>query len=236
VDGRLWRRSPGTAAHPTGSSGSSAPPRRPPRLAARPGAAGARATSAHPLSGESRCLRPACPCQRLAVAWRGARPCPDLPAPRPCPPSPNVWPFGRSGPAAADLGGPPGLALHPHGLGQHPRQRRERGRELGVHSGQAASSRFGGEAPRLCTRIKNGVASRPLRLHGPAPHPVGLRCQAAHDVTPSLARGHAERRRSGACPQQALILDPCPLAPRRAGSAAHAPNPEHANTPAAPQN
>jgi hypothetical protein len=102
-----------------------------------------------------------------------------------------------------------------------PRTRTRAGRPLRPGSIVEVRGRHLGFA----TRIKNGMASRPLRLHGPAPHPVGLRCQAAHDVAPSLARGHAERRRSGACPQQALILDPYPLAPRRAGSAAHAPNP-----------
>jgi hypothetical protein len=39
-----------------------------------------------------------------------------------------------------------------------------------------------------------------------------------------------------ACSQQAVILDPCPLAPRRAGSVAHARNLGPANAPAAPQN
>jgi hypothetical protein len=66
--------------------------------------------------------------------------------------------------------------------------------------------------------------------------PVGQRCQAAHDVAPSLARGHAERRRSGACSQQALILDPRPLAPWKGRVCGSCPEPGTGKRPAAPQN
>ena len=120
----------------------------------------------------------------------------------------TVWPSGPR----ADLGWPRGLALHPHGLGQHPRQTPESGREPGIHSSEAAPSRFGGGTSaghqyqeRQCqpavTTPRSGAA------------PVGLRCQAAHDVAPSLARGHAERHRSGPVPSRpsSSTLAPSPL-------------------------
>src|SRR6266545_7759368 len=61
--------------------------------------------------------------------------------------SPHGWAFHAPG----RYWRAPGLALHPHGLGQHPRQRRERARvRLADGSGDAAS-RGSGEAPRLAT-------------------------------------------------------------------------------------
>jgi hypothetical protein len=121
----------------------------------------------------------------------------------------TVWPSGPR----ADLGWPRGLALHPHGLGQHPRpnarKRTRTGHPLQRSSTVEVRGRYLGWPPV----IKNGSASRPLRLHGPALPPVGLRCQAAHDVAPSLARGHAERHRSGPVPSRpsSSTLAPSPL-------------------------
>src|SRR6266508_4192976 len=71
-------------------------------------------------------------------------------------------------------------------------------------------TRFGG-GTSACHITKNARASRPLRLEGAAPPRPVLRWRPAHDVAPSFARGHAERRRSGTCSQQA---HPRPSPPR----------------------
>jgi hypothetical protein len=139
-----------------------------------------------------------------------------------------------SGPRA-DLGWPRGLASIPHGLGQHPRQRQEA--DANRASTPAKQHRRGrGRYLGWPPVIKNGSASRLLRL-GSGAAPVGPRCQWLHTTWPREARpGPRGAASLWACSQQAVILDPCPLAPRRAGSAAHALNPEPANAPAAPQN
>jgi hypothetical protein len=90
-------------------------------------------------------------------------------------------------------------------------------------SGDAAS-RGSGEAPRLATSPRTVWPAGRYGWRVRPPRPV-LRWRPAHDVAPSFARGHAERRRSGACSQQALILDPRPLAPWKAGSVGRARNP-----------
>src|SRR6266545_4014981 len=93
-------------------------------------------------------------------------------------------------------------------------------------------TRFGG-GTSACHITKNAMAGRPLRLEGAAPPRPVLRWRPAHDVAPSFARGHAERRRSGTCSQQALILAPRPLEGRVCGSC---PALEPVNAPAATQN
>jgi hypothetical protein len=143
----------------------------------------------------------------------------------------TVWPSGPR----ADLGWPRGLALHPHGLGQHPRQnarkRTRTGHPLRPGSIVEVRGRYLGGPPV----IKNGSASRPLRLHGPA-LPRSACAARLHTTWPRASPGAT---RSGV----ALGLFPAgrhprplPLAPRRAGSLAHARNLGPANAPAAPQN
>jgi hypothetical protein len=137
----------------------------------------------------------------------------------------RAWRAPRAGPPSSWFG---------HGLGQHPRQRRESARVLRT-ARRSSITRFGG-GTSVATRIKNGSASRPLRLDGQALPRSALRCQAAHAVAPSFTRGHAERRRSGACSQQALILDPRPLAPWKGRACGSCPEPGPVNAPAATQN
>jgi hypothetical protein len=124
----------------------------------------------------------------------------------------TIWPSGPR----ADLGWPRGLALHPHGLGQHPRQTPESGREPGIHSSEAAPSRFGGGTSAGHQLSRTAVPA------GRYDSTVG-RC-LGRPALPGCTRRGPEPRPGPrgaaslwACSQQAVILDPCPLAPRREG-------------------
>jgi hypothetical protein len=143
----------------------------------------------------------------------------------------TVWPSGPR----ADLGWPRGLALHPHGLGQHPRQTPESGREPGIHSSEAAPSRFGGgtSAGHQLSRTAVPAGRYDSTVRRCPGRPALPGCTRRGPEPRPGPRGAASL---WACSQQAVILDPCPLAPRRAGSATHARNPGPANAPAAPQN
>jgi hypothetical protein len=120
----------------------------------------------------------------------------------------TVWPSGPR----ADLGWPRGLALHPHGLGQHPRHAENA--DANRASTPAKQHRRGsGEVPRLATSYQERQCQPAVTTPRSGAAPVGLRCQAAHDVAPSLARGHAERHRSGPVPSRpsSSTLAPSPL-------------------------
>jgi hypothetical protein len=56
--------------------------------------------------------------------------------------------------------------------------------------------------------------------------PPVLRWRPAHDVAPSFARGHAERRRSGPVPSRPSSSTLAPSPPGRAGSVGRALNPD----------
>jgi hypothetical protein len=128
-----------------------------------------------------------------------------------------------------------GAGLHPHGLGQHPRQTPESGREPGIHSSEAAPSRFGGgtSAGHQLSRTAVPAGRYDSTVRRCPGRPALPGCTRRGPEPRPGPRGAASL---WACSQQAVILDPCPLAPRRAGSVAHARNLGPANAPAAPQN
>ncbi len=121
--------------------------------------------------------------------------------------SPHGWAFHAPG----RYWRAPGLTLHPHGLGQHPRQRQERAR---VPADDPATSACYQDQERQCqpavTTPRSGAA------------PAGLALATRTRRGPEPRSGPRGAASLWACSQQALILDPCPLAPGRAGSVGRA--------------
>jgi hypothetical protein len=130
----------------------------------------------------------------------------------------------------------PGLALRPHGLGQHPRRtRRERTRACGRprRSGIVeVRGRNLGLPPVSRTAWPAGRYGSTVRRCPGRPALPGC----THDVAPELCPGPRGAASLWACSQQARHPRPSPPRPWRAGSVGPALNVEPVNARAAPQN
>jgi hypothetical protein len=151
---------------------------------------------------------------RFGLAWRVSQPRPDSTATvTPFADFTELLPFQAHG---ARHWGAPGPALHPHGLGQHPRQTPGTRRAPCGRPRRSSIARFGGGIS-ACHITKNGMRGRPLRLDGP-----GLaRSACAARLHTTWPRASPGATRSGVAqgpvPSRPVILDPCPLAPEGPG-------------------